>query len=676
MASKEAPVASVRPLVVKPASGDELVGIELSVREYISRPFEMKLKLVAEDLDLSSVIGKPLCCTYQPGMSTKREEKRCFHGIVTRVGQERYYSRVSIQLYSVELRPWLWQLRFRVNCRVYQNQTVKDIVSKIFDEHGFHGQYEFQSRESGKTREYCVQFNESDLDFCCRLLTEEGLHYHFVHSSSGHKMVIASDNQAFENSGAEASFVPDYKQMDDVISKWQPGLSIHGGGWMLADYDPLQAESVVSSESTTKDSYAASTPVAFYYPGMFVERSDADSSAKIHQESEDSSGAWVRGASSFPEFTAGSRFRLKQHLDSKQTGEYLLTVVTHQLFDAETGQEPEYSNQFQCMPVDTPFRVPVMRKPRIHSMQLAIVTGPDSDEIYTNADSQVRVQFFWDQEGEKNENSSCWIRVAQPMASTGFGCRFLPRIGDEVVVMFIDGDPDRPLVMAVVYNGKNKPPYSEQEVTGMLTRSTPQGESSDASELRINDHKDQELFVMQAQKDMQVMVKNDKTEQVQGNLTHEVEKECKITVKEAFTQSTENKLSVSASQDMSLSTDANLNQSAKQELSLSADSNASLSAQASLSVKGMEVSIEGIASIELKAGPSSISINPESISISAPSVTINGEMDTTLSGFMVSVEGEMTTDISGMVISVDAETMMDLGASTMIAIDGAFVEIA
>ena len=640
MASDEAPLADVRPLVVKVESGDKYAGIDLHVCEYISRPFEMKLKLIAEDLDLGHTIGKSVCCTYQPGLGKKRTARRCFHGIACQVEQQRYLLQTGLKMYRLILRPWFWQLRFRVNCRVYQNLSVQSIVGKIFDEHGFHGQYDFKSREGSKTRDYCVQFNETDFDFVSRLLTEDGFHYHFVHSGSGHKMVIGRDNQAFEGSGAEAVFSAGYKQMDDVIDTWLPGVSIHGGSSMLADYDPLQAAVVTSNESKTQDKNASSTPPAYYYPGLFTERSDADSTSKLRQEAEDTYGAYASGTSSFPEFTAGSRFKLKKHVDASQQGEYVLVEVVHQLYDAETGQEPEYANHFRCIPVATSYRSRILPKPRIHSLQLAVCTGPGNNEIYTNADSQVRVQFFWDQDGKGDENSSCWIRVAQPMASAGFGCRFLPRVNDEVLVCFIDGDPDRPIVTAVVYNGKNKPPYSgTKEVTGVLTHSTPQGESTDANELRFNDHKNQELFVMQAQKDLQLTVKNDKTEQVQGNCTQEIDKECKISVKEAFTQSTENQLSVNSKQNMSLSSDANINQSAKQALSLSADTNASLTAEANLSVKGMEVSVDGEASISLKTGPSSISISPEGITMSAPEITINGEMGTTISGFMLSLEG-------------------------------------
>ncbi len=676
MSAKEAPVTDVRPLVVKTESGDKFAGVDLRVSEYISRPFEMRLKFIVEDLDLGGVVGKTACCTYQPGAGKKRTEKRCFNGVVCQIEQQRYLIQTGLQLYAMTLRPWFWLLRFRVNCRVYQNLSVQNIASKIFDEHGFHGQYSFKVRGGSKSREYCTQFNETDFDFISRLLTEEGMHYHFVHSASGHKMIIGSDNQAFENTGAKASYSAGYKQMADVVDTWLPGLAVHGGSSMLADYDPLQATVVTSSENKTQDKNASSTPVSYYYPGLFTERSDADSAAKLRQEAEDTQGTYVRGSGGFPEFTAGSRFKLKKHVDSQQQGEYVIVEVVHQLYDGETGQQPEYSNRFRCIPAATPFRSRVMPKPRIHSLQVAVCTGPSNNEIYTNADSQVRVQFFWDQEGKNDENSSCWIRVAQPMAGAGFGCRFLPRINDEVLVCFIDGDPDRPIVTAVVYNGKNKPPYSEQEVSGVLTHSTPQGESTDANELRFNDHKNQELFVMQAQKDLQLTVKNDKTEQVQGNSTQEIDKECKISVKEAFTQSTENQLSVSSKQNMSLSSDASISQSAKQELSMSADTNASLSAQANLDVKGLEVSVDGEASISLKSETSSISINPEGITITAPSITINGEMETTVSGFMVSLEGEMTTDITGMVVSIDAETIMDVSASTMVAIDGAFVEIA
>lgn len=401
--------------------------------------------------------------------------------------------------YQFVLRPWLWWLTLASNNRVFQNLSAQEIVEKVFKDAGF-TDYKFQLKTTPLKREYCLQYNESDFNFVSRLLEQEGIFWFFTHAQGKHTLVLADDNSAFPPIAGDKKVkyqaAASGTRETGAIRSVELRLQATSQGFQSSDFNYEQPKAALFALAGEKKG-----GTQYQHPGRFSEKAQGDALAAWKVNALKAQAKQLVGESDCAALMAGHWFTLTDHDDKSLNIDWLVTAVTHQYDGAH------YSNRFTAIPKATPYRpLAVTPQPFMHT-QTATVVGKSGEEIWTDKLGRVKVQFSWDREGKSDETSSCWLRVATAWSGNGFGAQFIPRIGQEVVVSFIDGDPDKPLITGCVYNGANALPYAlpaNQTQSGIKTHS-----EKGFNELRFDDKKDAELLAMQAQKDFQLTVLND-----------------------------------------------------------------------------------------------------------------------------------------------------------------------
>lgn len=432
----------------------------------------------------------------------------------------------TAERYQLVLRPWLWWLTLASNNRVFQNLSTSDIVTTIFKAHGF-TDFKLSLTGSYEPREYCVQYGESDFAFVSRLLEEEGIFWFFTHEEGKHTLVLADNNDAFPPipNGPKVAYLGQEIGVRELhgIRSAQYCLQAVAGTYSATDY-----EFTTPATSLYSQAQAEAGPRAQYeHPGGYTAKARGDALTKQRVDGLRSQEKRLIGESDCRWLVPGHWFTLTGHDDAALNIDWVLTSVTHE------ADHEHYRNRFEAIPKTTAYRPPrTTPKPRMHT-QTAKVVGKAGEEIWTDQYGRIKIQFPWDLQGKNDEASSCWVRVVLPWSGKGFGMQFIPRIGQEVIVTFIDGDPDRPLVTGCVYNGDNALPYAlpdNQTQSGIKTNSSKGG--GGFNELRFEDKKDAEEVFLQAQKDMKVNVLNDSTATIGHDETLTVQNARTRTVKE------------------------------------------------------------------------------------------------------------------------------------------------
>jgi type VI secretion system secreted protein VgrG len=472
--------------------------------------------------------GNALLSTTLPNQT-----ERLFHGLVTEVQEWHEGTGRLAQRLRVVIRPRLWKLALARTSRIFQRLSVPEIVARVLQADGL--DHELRLSETHAAREYCVQYMESNFAFVSRLLEEEGISYGFRHEREKHIMVMSDHNGAFDEIDGDSS-VPfresgGFTTGEDAVVELTNRGKMRAGLVSLNDFDPIRP----ALNLAVNASAPADTDMEIYdHHGRYVEPSDGKDLARIKLERQRWQTLVVQGVSHCGRFDAGRTFELNDHPDLALDKKYLLFAVSHHgrrhdlITPPEPGTEqpPEYTNEFEAIPAEVPHR-PLRSAPwpMILGSQTAMVTGPAGEEIYTDQHGRVKVQFHWDRQGQHDEATTCWVRVNQGWAGPGWGAFFIPRIGHEVIVEFENGDPDRPLVTGRVYNGASPPPV---DLPGSKTQSTVRSSSSPGgngfNELRFEDRAGGEQIYLHAQKDMEIVVENDKDQLIKGNETLEVRK--------------------------------------------------------------------------------------------------------------------------------------------------------
>jgi type VI secretion system secreted protein VgrG len=529
-----------------PLGPDALLVTAFSGREEMSKLFQFTLEMISEQPDIKhhDIVGKNVTVSIERSDGSLRY----FNGFVSRfsAGDEEQGRRN----FRAEIVPWLWFLTRTADCRIFQKLKVPDIVKQIFDEAGF-SDYKFNLKQDHSEWEYCVQYRESDFQFVSRLMEQEGIFYYFKHENGKHTMVISDHKSGYYDGDEKQVDFPatvGEKAIKDHITSWQHEYEYATGKWAQSDYNfetpstslLTQIGSVI--KISDNDKYEI-----FDYPGDYANKAEGEGGARIRMEELEAATDVVQGSSFCKTFSPGGKFAVGIHHSPGEEGKkYVLTAVAHEareLLAYETGSTGgegiSYRNTFRCIPEAVVFRPPRQTpKPVIHGLQTAIVVGPASEEIFVDKYGRVKVHFHWDRLGKHDENDSCWIRVSQTNAEKGFGAMHIPRVGAEVVVSFIEGDPDQPLIVGRVYHAENMPPYGlpdSKTVSGIKSKTYKGG---GYNELIMDDSKDKELLRIHAQKDMSTKVLhnqdttvlNDRTVTVMGKLTETITKDTKITI--------------------------------------------------------------------------------------------------------------------------------------------------
>jgi type VI secretion system secreted protein VgrG len=501
-----------------PLGKDEVVITALKGFEHLSQLFHFDISLLSEDhkIDGDKLLGENVTVR----LIDEKEEKRFFNGYVTSFSQLPSSDRYAY--YQIEVKPWLWFLTRTSDCRTFQNKKVPDILTEVIKKHGF-DKIKNKLTESYRTWEYCVQYRETDFNFVSRLMEQEGIYYYFEHLDGEHYLVLAdgaSGHEKMKNYPSVSYYQPEdgVRESDDHIWEWQLTRKVHSGKYQTDSFDFSAPKKALLVKQNKAGKFKQSGFEVFDYLGDYSEKKDGDQYAKIRMEEIAQDYEVAQGGGDVRGLVSGSKFELTGYPRSDQNREYVVLGVNHELQapDYESGGSGDgelYENRFSVMDAKTQFRAPQRTpKPEIKGPQTAIVTTAGSEEITTDEHGRVKVKFHWDRHAKDDDTSSCWIRVSQSVAGKQWGSIMLPREGQEVIVEYLEGDPDRPIITGSLYNGDQKPPYklpANQSQSGIKSRSTKKGKSDNFNELRFEDKKDEEQVYFHAEKDFERIVEND-----------------------------------------------------------------------------------------------------------------------------------------------------------------------
>ena len=508
-----------------PLGKDVLLLQQLNGYEGVSRLFSYELDLLAYDNDSISfkdIVGQKVSITIR----LPKGKARYINGYVSRFTQGDTDERLFTH-YRAQVVPWLWFLTRQADCRIFQDMAVPEIISKIFDPFGFKD-FRPSLKNSYPDLEYCVQYRETSFNFVSRLMEEFGIFYYFDHTTQGKHTMVLADQSSNPPAcpGSPISYGTQVGGLEDpqVITSWNVGQELKTGKYSVTDYNFITPSTSLLSNDPTVVQLPASQPLELFdYPGLHTTKDQGDAVAKVRMQEEEASYMVVSAAGNCRGLMSGFSFVLQNHYRGDQNANYFVTEVQHYAsagdsYTAASTESETYSNHLACIPASVPYRPPrITPKPFVQGPQPALVVGKSGEEIWVDKYGRVVVQFYWDRLGQKNENSSCWIRVSQPWAGSNWGAIWIPRIGQEVLVSFLEGDPDRPVITGRVYNADQMPPYElnkYQTRSTFMSRSSKGGGSSNYNELRFEDLKGQEQIFMNAEKDMDLRVENDSREYI------------------------------------------------------------------------------------------------------------------------------------------------------------------
>ncbi|RDH46149.1 type VI secretion system tip protein TssI/VgrG [Zooshikella ganghwensis] len=604
---------------------DEFRVVEFKGREQISSPFYFTVAVACSNFELSTsaLINKPACLTF-----SAEEAPRYVHGIIVNI--ELIDTGRRFASYKVVLAPKLWRLEKRTQMKIFQQQDASQIIKTLLKDAGLKEGDDFKIEITGELpqRTYTTQYLETDLEFFNRILAEDGLHYHFIFEQNRHVLLISDTQYIFKRLPVtpEIPYIRhtgllkrDYTIHDfNLQSKVQPNKIT------VKDYNFTKPSLKLEiSEQTNQGDFEV-----YHHGGLFQKPDIGQKQAQTQLKAFQALKETGLGESNCVYLSAGKLFKLTEHNNPALNQEYLLYGVSHygsqpqSLEEGASGGPSGYSSSFICIPNNVEFkaRAPkptINKRNRFNGIQNAMVVGPAGEEIYTDQYSRIKVQFNWDKDGKSNEKSSCWIRVAQPWTGASWGAVQIPRIGQEILLSFVNGDPDRPLIKGVLYNGRNKPPYKlpdQKTKTTVKTCSTPGGQGF--NELRFEDKKAQEQIFIHGERDQDIKIENDKDLKVCHDRHLVVDKQNHIHIKQLLSESIHGtwkedlwkKQFITVKQNFTEKSAKNYNREAGKEIHIKSSGKLVFDA-------GMQMSVSGSGSY--------FTLDPSGVKINGPTVRMN-----------------------------------------------------
>lgn len=670
---------------IKTAQDSSLKLSRMRAIERLGEPFRFHVDMLSQkdDVNLKSLLGTKMTVE----ASIDSGYKRYFDGIVAEASQTGYevIDEVRYAVYHALVVPKPWLLMRKSDCRIYSNKSVPDIVKEVLSDLGY-GDVKSKLTHSYQAREYCVQYRESHFNFISRLMQEEGIYYYFEHSDSTHSMVLADSLSAHAavNGYASLPYVPPLqvgKHGQAAVLAWESARDINSASCQLIDYDPMNPRAsllVTEKASNAGDTYSDSDLTRFDYPGLYDKSTVGKHYAQVRIEADNALQHRYKGQSDALGLSTGALFTLKDaplHADNQ---EYLVVgseirLAAPALVSGDDEDIEPFECSFEAITSKQPFRNRLTaRRPIIAGLQTAVVAGDKAEDIDVDKEGRVKVTFFWNQEGKPNAQNSCPVRVASTWAGKNWGAIQIPRVGQEVVVSFLEGNPDRPLIIGSVYNADNMPPYAlpdNKTQSGVKSRSEGGGPSQ-FNELRFEDKRDKEEIYIHAQKDKReeilndhivtidhdhkATVKNDQTVEVQGNDTLTVKKDQKGTIEGARTFTITKNDTIKSNEKIVLE--------AGQEIELKTGA-ASIVMKSSgeIAIKGMKISITGSAQ--------GVDISGVKVGIKADAelqASAGGMMKLGSDG-MMQIQGQAMTEVKGAMLMLSGSGMTQIsGGITMI----------
>ena len=660
--------------IVTPLGEGVLLLQRMTAREELSRPGVFEIDLLSEqgDIDANKILGQKVTVK----LKLSAGNFRYFNGFVTRFQQSG--TQGKRHLYHASVRPWLWFLTRTADCRIFQDKTVPDIVQQVFADHQV-ADVKVALTGSYRPHSYCVQYRETDFNFVSRLMEQEGIYYFFTHTEGRHTLVLADAASAHApTKGYEAVPYMDpahpVRPGQEHISQWRQAFEIQPGRYGVDDYDFERPRADLAARANVSRAHALADYEVYDYPGDYRTAVDGNQLARTRLEELQAGFDIAHGESNARGLAHGALFKLLGQPRADQNRNYLILATAYKL----TAAAPEAGDvhgdtvtcKFSALNSQQPFR-PQRATPRpvMQGPQTAVVVGPPGEDIFTDKYGRVKVQFHWDRYGQQNDTSACWVRASHPMAGKNWGMVSIPRIGQEVIVDFLEGDPDQPIITGRVYNADQMPPWelpANKTQSGILTRSTPGGTAANANAIRFEDKKGSEQLWLHAEKNQDIEVENDethwvghdrsqtvdhdetlhvkhdRTETVDHNETISVGGNRSVTVgqSESHTVGATQAVAVGAAQTVSVGTSQTLNVGASQSVSVAANMSEVVGgAQSSAVAKtrsvtvgtddalkvGKNLVIEAGDSVTIKTGAASIVMKKDgTIQIKGKNITIEG----------------------------------------------------
>ena len=661
---------------------DGLLFVSMSADEELGELFRFNVQFESENpkIDLTSMLGSSMTVT----LSLADGFKRHFNGMICEASQTGVAAVDTLVYaqYSVILVPKPWLLEQLVDCRIFSDMAAPDIIQKLLEESGY-TDVKLSLTGSYAKRDYCVQYREDCLSFIHRLMEQEGIYYYFNHDTSKHTMVLA-DGVGAHSAGdgfKSVPYAPDAESVlrsGAVISMFESTRGVDAATVKLTDYNPLTPKASLLSSDSSQGYSPDKSYSAFDFPGGHDAAGVGQHYANVRAEALTAARSHYHGSTDACSAQVGNLFTLTSHPRSDLNQEYLITGTSIHLYGGGHASGSNGDVAFQCrfraLASGTPFRTAIRtEKPKIAGLQTAIVCGSDTDEeIAVDKYGRVQVTFHWNKPDKENAQSSCAVRVASPWAGKAWGAVNIPRVGQEVVVSFLEGDPDRPLIIGSVYNADNMPPYTlpdNKTQSGIKSRSL-LGGTDDFNELRFEDKKGSEQFFIHAQKDMIEEVENDHTVTIDHDEITTVKHDQTLTVNNDQTETIKHDRKITVQNDDKLDVTANGTTTIGQKFKLSAGTEIELVTGASsivmkssgdIEIKGVNikitgdvgVKIEGQVEVGIKAGATmDLGAGASLKAHSDGMLEVAGTAMTTVKGTMTTVKGDAMTQVSGGIIMI------------------------
>lgn len=616
---------------------DDLLIAEMAGHEAMSQLFEFRLRLLSsrDDIDPRRIIGKPAILRIEAWDTRHMGGERHWNGVVSRfqrTGRASSAEGEDLYAYECDIVPWFWFMTQHEDCRIFQGKTVREIIEAIFEEFDY-SDFRFDLHEDHPALDYCTQYHETTFGFISRLVEREGIHYYFRHDDaeeSRHLLVFTDHNRG--NPALEPSTLPFHHEGTaedyDAIRTLALDQQMRTRKVTLGDWD-FERKRLLRENTPTVLSIGADRDLERYrYPGAFVDPEVGKYRSRVLMEAEEAGHMRFRGDSQVRTLAPGHTFTLEDHPFDEFNIEYMvLSVWHHGRNNLGNDGAAEYGNEFTLHPHAVTWRAPLSTpKGLVRGPQTALVTGPAGEELHVDQHGRIKVQFHWDRQGQYDDHSSCWVRVAQAWAGNGYGTMFIPRVGMEVVVDFLEGDPDQPLVTGCVYNGINKPPY---DLPAHATRSTIKTLSSKGgggtNELRFEDKKGSEEVFLQAQKALNVQVKANEHHQIGGSLDLKVGDYRKTTIEANDHLHVKGDQGIAVQGQMTVAVvDGPLEFQSGSEAKLLSKAKMEIASKQEIAIHGgTQLVMEANGLISLKVGASGIVIDPSGVSVVGPMIKQN-----------------------------------------------------
>lgn len=670
--------------IVTKLGPDVLAARSITVEEAVGRLFHIEADLRSEKggIKFDDILGHNVTIRLELGA----KKIRYFNGFVSRFTQLANVG--GHAKYRAEIVPWLWFLTRNADCRIFQEKSVPEILEGIFKERGF-SDYKLNLSGSYSPREYCVQYRETDFHFVSRLMEEEGIFYYFVHENGKHTMQIADSKSAHKpfEGYAEVSF----RELEqgaaperEVITSWVVEKEIQPVTYALNDFNFQKSRTALNVVANVSRSHGGATFEIYDYPGEYLETTQGDHLAQVRLDELQSQHEVGHGEASARGLAAGCSFKMKEHPRVDQNREYLITKTSIHVDSGDYGSGGEgggafFTCQFTSIPLSQAFRPSRLTpKPVVQGPQTAIVVAPAGEEIHVDKFGRVKVHFHWDRHGKADENASCWTRVSQAWAGKQWGSIYTPRKGQEVIVEFLEGDPDRPIITGRVYNDSAMPPYAlPAHKTISTTKSSSTKGGQGFNEIRFEDKKGEEQIFIHAEKNQDIRVKNDAFEWI-GHNSHLVVKKDKFEHVEHNREET-----VDADHIEKIGKDRHLQVGGKEARSVEATlsltvtgdvievfkANHSEETSKDFYLKATNIVIEASSNITLKVGGSSIAIEAGGIGIKT-----SGQLKIE-SGGPAELKAGATLKLEGGAMAELKSPMTSVKSDGITVIQGALVKI-